>query len=97
VTKIDPIGQVMSALLWACGLALLAPAMAQAQEAPPRPFLRKVIQLDDAQLAAIEKGEVVTKILPTADKPEIAPFGVVRTSGTVGQLLALARERLAAS
>ena len=35
------------------------------QEAPPRPFLRKVIELDDAQLAAVEKGEVGTKLLPT--------------------------------
>ena len=63
------------------------------QEAPPRPFLRKVIQLDDAQLAAVEKGEVVTKLLPThPDKPEIAAFGVVKTAGTVDQLIALARD-----
>jgi hypothetical protein len=74
------------------GVAALAPAVGLAQEAPPRPFLRKVIQLDDAQLAAVEKGEVVTKLLPTTDKPEIAAFGVVKTSGTVDQLLALARD-----
>jgi hypothetical protein len=35
-------------------LAALAPALAPAQEAPPRPFLRKVIQLDEAQLATKE-------------------------------------------
>lgn len=76
-----------------CGaLSGLAPLIASAQEAPPRPFLRKVIQLDEAQLAAMEKGEVVTKILPTTDKPEIAAFGVVKTAGTVDQLLALARD-----
>jgi hypothetical protein len=75
-----------------CVLAVLAPAAAPAQEAPPRPFLRKVIQLDDAQLAAVEKGEVVTKLLPTTDKPEIAAFGVVKTAGTVDQLLKLARD-----
>ena len=51
-----------------------------------------MIQLDDAQLAAIEKGEVVTKLLPTTDKPEIAAFGVVKAAGTVDQLLALARD-----
>ena len=79
-------------VLLACPLAFLAPAVAPAQEAPPRPFLRKVIQLDDAQLAAVEKGEVVTKLLPTTDKPEIAAFGVVKTAGTVDQLLALARD-----
>ena len=74
-----------------CLLTALAP-VAPAQESPPRPFLRKVIQLDDAQLAAIDKGEVITKLLPTADKPEIAAFGIVRTTGTVDRLLALARD-----
>ena len=79
-------------VLWASLLPVLAPSAAPAQEAPPRPFLRKVIQLDDAQLAAVEKGEVVTKLLPTTDKPEIAAFGVVKAPGTVDQLLALARD-----
>ena len=73
-------------------LALLAPIVAAAQEPPPRPFLRKVIQLDDAQLAAVERGEVVTKLLLTTDKPEIAAFGVVKTAGTVDQLLTMARD-----
>ena len=73
-------------------LAVLAPTVTAAQEPPPRPFLRKVIQLDDAQLAAVERGEVVTKLLPTTDKPEIAAFGVVKTPGTVDQLLTMARD-----
>jgi hypothetical protein len=63
-----------------------------AQEPSPRPFLRKVIQLDDAQLAAVEKGEVVTKLLPTAEKAEIAAFGVVKTAGTPDAVLRLARD-----
>jgi hypothetical protein len=75
-----------------CFLAVLTPTITAAQEPPPRSFLRKVIQLDDAQLAGVEKGEVVTKLLPTTDKPEIAAFGVVKTAGTVDQLLALARD-----
>ena len=86
---LKPISQRVSL---GCFLAVLAPAVAPAQEPPPRPFLRKVIQLDDAQLAAVEKGEVVTKILPTTDKPEIAAFGVVKAVGTVDQLLTLARD-----
>jgi len=77
--------------LSAC-LTCSSPLIVSAQEAPPRPFLRKVIQLDDAQLAAVEKGEVVTKLLPTTDKPEIAAFGIVKTSGTPDQLLAHARD-----
>ena len=35
---------------------------------------------------------MVTKILPTKDKPEIAAFGVVKTAGTPELLLARARD-----
>ena len=91
MTRVDSLNSVSSGVLWVCFVAVLAPAIAPAQEAPPRPFLRKVIQLDDAQLAAVEKGDVVTKLLPTTDKPEIAAFGVVKTGGTPDQLVALAR------
>jgi hypothetical protein len=68
--------------------ALATPAvLAQgAGEPPPRPFLRKVIQLGDVQLAAIDKGEVITKQLPSPDKPEIAAFGVVRVAGSLATL-----------
>jgi hypothetical protein len=75
-------------------LAVPAPAVAGAQDGPNQTFLRKVIQLDDGQLAAVEKGEVVTKQLPTTDKPEVAAFGIVKTSATVDQLLAAARDVL---
>jgi hypothetical protein len=83
--------QVSPGVFAACVLGVLAPVVCPAQE-ESRPFLRKVIQLSDAQLAAVEKGEVVTKLLPTTDKPEIAAFGIVKTAGTVGQLLVLARD-----
>ena len=82
-------------LSWTLALVAVAAssvARAQAPEPPPRPFLRKVIQLDEAQLAAVEKGEVVTKLLPTTEKAEIAAFGIVRTAGTPQLLLALARD-----
>ena len=84
--------QVSCGVVWACFLAVLTPVVAPAQEAPPRPFLRKVIQLDEGQLAAVEKGEVVTKLLPTPEKAEIAAFGIVKTPGTVALLLKLARD-----
>jgi hypothetical protein len=92
MTRVDSLKLVSCAVFWAGFLAVLAPSVAPAQEPPPRPFLRKVIQLNDAQLAAVDKGEVVTKMLPTTDKPEIAAFGIVKTAGTVDQLLALARD-----
>ena len=66
-------------------------AMAQV-EPPPRPFLRKVIGLSDAQLADIDKGQVVTKLLDTTDKVEVAAFGAVRTTGTADGLVRLARD-----
>ena len=78
MTRVDSLKHVSCGVYWTCFLAILAPSVAPAQEAPPRPFLREVIKLDDAQLAAVEKGEVVTKILPTTDKAEVAAFGVVK-------------------
>jgi hypothetical protein len=51
-----------------------------------------VIKLADAQLAAIDKGEVVTKVLPTSEKAEVAAFGVVRTKGSPETLLRRARD-----
>lgn len=86
--RTDSLKVLSSGVFLSCFLSGLAPA----QEPPPRPFLRKVIQLDDSQLAAVEKGEVVTKMLPAPDKPEIAAFGIVKTSGTVDQLSTLARD-----
>jgi hypothetical protein len=85
-------GFVLPVLAAAVPWISAVPLHAQATEAPPRPFLRKVIQLDDQKLAAIDKGEVVTKLLPSADKPEIAVFGVVKTAGTPDVLLRLAKD-----
>ena len=87
-------GQLLSGVLLSGVLAVLGPAVATAQDSAELSFLRKVIQLDEGQLADVEKGEVVTKQLPTTEKSEVAAFGVVRTSGTVDQLLAAAKNVL---
>jgi len=79
-------------LVAASAMCVAAPLFAQPSEPPPRPFLRKVIRLDDQKLAAIDKGEVVTKQLETTEKPEIAAFGVVRAAGTPDLLLRLATD-----
>ena len=92
MTRGDLLKRRWSGAFLFCFLTGLALAVASAEEPPPRPFLRKVIQLDDAQLAAVDKGEVVTKLLPTTDKPEIAAFGIVKTTGTPDRLLTLARD-----
>jgi hypothetical protein len=55
-------------------------------------FLRDAVKLDEAQLAAVEKGEVVTKPLPMADASEIAAFGTVKTAGDPDLLVRLAKD-----
>ena len=81
-----------SATIPTLALATALGGAAFAAEAPPRPFLRDVIKLDDAQLAATDRGEVVTKLLPTTDKAEVAAFGVVKVTGTPDALLRLAKD-----
>jgi len=69
--------------------ALLASALilttlastAMTEEADARAFLRKAVGFSDAQIRDVEAGQVVTKQLPAADKPEIAAFGAVRLRG----------------
>jgi hypothetical protein len=73
--------------------ALPERALAQAPaEAPPRPFLRKVIQFTDVQFAALEKGEAVIKQLVTTDKAEVAAFGAVKVKGAQDTFLKKIRE-----
>jgi hypothetical protein len=76
----------------ALAAVLAAAPLLSAEEDAPRPFLRTVIRLDDSQLAAVERGEVVTKLLETPEKGEIAAFGVAKTAGTPDLLLRLARD-----
>lgn len=76
-------GRSLAVLLpWLASAAVNAPAA----EPKPWPFLRKVIGLSEAQLAAVDRGEVVTKLLPSPEKPEIAAFGIVRVNGTLPTL-----------
>lgn len=68
-------------MLVAALLVVLAASTAAAEEATALTFLRKVVGFSDAQIGAVEAGQVVTKQLPAADKPEIAAFGAVRVRG----------------
>ncbi len=74
-------------------LVTLAAAGVQAQ--PPaqlQKFLRDVIKFTDADLAAVEKGEVVARLLPTTDSGEIAAFGIVRVTSGLDRLEQLAKD-----
>ena len=64
----------------------------QSVETRLRTFLKSVIQLDDDQIAAVERGKLVTKQLHTSEKAEIAAFGILRIRGTAEALLAQARD-----
>ena len=66
------------------GSLVASVTLAQTPEPQPQSFLRKVIELGDDKLAALEKGEVVTRQLPGADKPEIAAFGVIKVAAKRG-------------
>jgi hypothetical protein len=71
----------MSPLLVAALTVALPAPTAPTEEVPARAFLRKVVGFTDAQIGAVEAGQVVTKQLPATDKPEIAAFGAVLVRG----------------
>ena len=84
----------MSRVFAAVTTLALAASVAAAQDTPARAFLRKTIGLTDAQIAAVDSGQVVTKQLPSADKPEIAAFGAVRVRGDHAAVLTQVRRSL---
>jgi len=66
--------------LAAIGLLVAGPL--RAQERPRRldEFLTRAIVLDAGQLAAVSRGDVVAKVLPTADDRDVAVFGAVHVA-----------------
>src|ERR1041385_5307469 len=74
-------------------LALLLLLQAPAQ-APARltSFLTQSIGLDAAQLAALERGEPVVKVLDTHDRRDVAIFGVITASKSPAELARAARD-----
>jgi hypothetical protein len=77
--------------------AIVGASAATAEESPGRAFLRKVIGFSDAQIGAVEAGQVVTRQLPAADKPEIAAFGAVRVRGDLAAVVGQLRRELGAA
>ena len=66
----------------ALSIALLLAASAGAQERPQAldAFLSQTVGLDRSQLTALSRGEVVAKVLPTADTRDVSVLGVVHVS-----------------
>ncbi len=54
----------------------------QAQDGPMGEFLKRTVQLNASQMAALEGGEVVTKQLPADEKADVAVFGAVRIAAS---------------
>jgi hypothetical protein len=59
------------------GAIAVAPLPGQAAPAQLVRFLRQSIGLDSAQLALVERGEAVVKVLDTRDRRDIAVFGII--------------------
>lgn len=74
-------------LLMAVGASTLVSSV-DAQSNPVHDFLAKAIGLSPAQIAAIERGEVVTRQLASTDKPEMAAFGAVMVQADQATFLA---------
>ena len=77
------------------GLAVALAAAAALRAAGPTPvqvFLRSVVSFADADIASVSAGQVVTRQLPAADKPEIAAFGAVRVQADKAAALRRFRE-----
>lgn len=66
------------------------PGQAQSPQRQPEAFLRKYIHLSDSELTAMQRGEVVAKLVDTTNKRELA----VRSPGPGGAALAQASRSL---
>jgi hypothetical protein len=67
----------MNRLAFAALIGCLAPSLSAQRPATLTQFLRKHIGLDSTQLAALEQGQAVVKVLDTEDKRDVAVFGII--------------------
>ena len=67
----------------ACAAVLtVAPASAQQPSSELTQFLRQSIGLDAGQLALVERGDPVVKVLDTRNTRDVAIFGIITTNGS---------------
>jgi hypothetical protein len=76
-----PFGNARSTLL-AAAVALASPLRAQEPPARLMSFLQQQIGLDEGQMAAMEKGEAVAKVLDSPNKRDVTLFGIVQIDVT---------------
>ena len=76
-------------------LAAGAAALAQSGAREPHAFLRKHLGFTAADLSAMERGEVVTRLPAVGDPREVATFGVIRVQASKEALAARFRDIVA--
>jgi hypothetical protein len=89
MTSLRRVRTVLFPLLLTSAVSGAARAQAPAEL---REFLRDVVKFSDADIAAVETGQVKSVLLPETDKGEIAAFGIVRVAASPDRLQALARD-----
>lgn len=71
----------LSGILFAAAtLNCAGEALAQGNNAEPHAFLQKYLGFTSSELAALDRGKVVSKIPQTADRSDVATLGVTRLS-----------------
>jgi hypothetical protein len=76
--RIPPYSRVLLLIL----VAIAAPASAQEPPQALTQFLRDAIGLDATQLALVERGEAVVKVIETQSPRDVAIFGIITASGS---------------
>ena len=72
--------------LAAIGICIAALASGQSQQATSKDFLRKYLAFSDADTAALDKGELITKLPKVTDQREVIAFAAVRVNARPEQL-----------
>jgi len=76
----------ISGRLAAIALCIAAVASAQTQPQTAKDFLRKYLGFTDADIAALDKGQLITKLPKVSDQREVAAFAAVRVNALPEQL-----------
>jgi len=72
--------------------AAAAPARAQAPETPAHRFMRTVVGFTEADFTKLDGGELVSRLIETKEKGEVAAFGAVSVKATPERFLAAAAD-----
>ncbi len=74
---------VRLASLWAAMLSLSSVSIPVYAQRQPHTFLKNNIKLTDAEIQTIDQGQVVTKVLQSADKYGMLVFGAVYVNAPI--------------